>query len=37
MKAVVEEAKSAIWKVQKDITRYYNQKRSPTPVFYPRD
>ena len=37
MKAAVEETKSAIWKTQKDMTCYYNQRRSPAPVFHPGD
>jgi len=37
MKAAVKEAKSAIQKVQEDIIRYYNQRRSPTPVSHPGD
>jgi len=37
MEAATEKAKSAICKVQKDITRYYNRRRSPAPVFKPGD
>jgi len=37
MKSTTEEAKSAIRKAQEDMTRYYNQRRSPAPVFKPGD
>jgi len=37
MKSATEEAKSAIHKAQEDMARYYNRRRSPTPVFKPRD
>jgi len=37
MKSTTEEAKSAIRKMQEDMVRYYNQRRSPTPVFKPGD
>ena len=37
MEFTTEEAKSAICKVQKDMTRYYNRRRSPASVFKPRD
>jgi len=37
MKSTTEETKSAIRKVQEDITRYYNQRRSPAPIFKPGD
>jgi len=37
MKFATEEAKSAIRKVQEDMTRYYNRRRSPAPVFKPGD
>jgi len=37
MKSATEEAKSVIHKVQEDMTRYYNQRRSPAPVFKPGD
>jgi len=37
MESATEEAKSAIRKAQKDMTRYYNRKRSPAPVFKPGD
>jgi len=37
MESATEEAKSAICKVQEDMTRYYNQRRSPAPVFQPGD
>jgi len=37
MKSATEEAKSAICKAQEDMAQHYNQKRSPTPVFKPRD
>ena len=33
MESTTEEAKSVIRKAQKDITRYYNQRRSLVPVF----
>jgi len=32
-----EEAKSMICKAQEDMTRYYNRRRSPAPVFKPGD
>jgi len=35
MESATEEAKSAIRKVQEDMMRYYNRKRSLTPVFKP--
>jgi len=35
IKVVAEEAKSAIYKAQEDMARYYNQRRSPAPVFKP--
>ena len=31
------EAKSVIHKAQEDMTRYYNQKRTPAPVYKPGD
>ena len=34
---VIEEAKSAICKAQEDIKRYYDQHRTPAPVFNPGD
>jgi len=37
MKSAMEEAKSAIRKAQEDMTRYYNQKRTPAPVYKPED
>jgi len=37
IKSTTEEAKSAIRKVQKDMTRYYNQKRTLAPVYKPGD
>jgi len=37
MEFATEEAKSAIRKAQEDITRYYNRRRSPAPMFQPGD
>jgi len=37
MEFATEEAKSTIRKAQKDMTRYYNQRRSLAPVFKPGD
>jgi len=37
MKSATEEAKSAIYKAQEDMTWYYNQKRTPAPVYKPGD
>jgi len=37
MESATEEAKSTIRKAQKDMARYYNQRRSPAPVFKPGD
>jgi len=37
MKSATEEAKSAIRKAQEDITRYYNRRRTPAPVYKPGD
>jgi len=37
IESATEEAKSAIRKAQEDMTRYYNQRRSPAPVFQPGD
>jgi len=37
IESATEEAKSAIRKVQEDIMRYYNQRRSSAPVFQPGD
>jgi len=37
MKSATEEAKLAIRKAQEDITRYYNQKRTPAPMYKPED
>jgi len=37
MESATKEAKSAICKAQEDMTRYYNQRRSPAPVFKPGD
>jgi hypothetical protein len=33
MKSSVEEAKSAMKKAQDDMTQYYNQWRTPTPMY----
>jgi len=33
IESATEEAKSVICKAQEDMTRYYNQRRSPAPVF----
>ena len=33
MESATEEAKSTIHKAQEDMTRYYNQRRSPAPMF----
>jgi len=33
MRMAIKEAKSAIYKVQEDIKRYYDQYRTPAPVF----
>jgi len=33
MRMAIKEAKSAICKVQEDIKRYYNRRRTPAPVF----
>jgi len=35
MRMAIKEAKSAIYKVQDDIKRYYNRQRTPAPVFKP--
>jgi len=35
IKSTTEEAKSVIHKVQEEITQYYNQRRSPAPMFKP--
>jgi len=35
MKSATEEAKSAIRKVQEDMTWYYNRKRTPAPMYKP--
>jgi len=35
MKAAIEEAKSTIYKAQKDMVRYYNQRRSLVSMFKP--
>jgi len=35
MKSATEKAKSAIYKAQEDMTRYYNQKRTPVPMYKP--
>jgi len=37
MRSAVKEVKSMICKTQQDMSRYYNQKRTPTPVFQPED
>jgi len=37
MEFTTEEAKSVIRKAQEDITRYYNRRRSPAPMFQPGD
>jgi len=37
MKSATEEAKSVIRKAQEDMTRYYNRKRTPAPVYKPED
>jgi len=37
MKIVAKETKAIIKKAQKDMTWYYNQRRSPVPIFCPRD
>jgi len=33
IKSATEEAKSAIRKAQEDMMRYYNQKRTPVPMY----
>jgi len=35
MRTAIEEAKSAIRKVQDDMKRYYDRRRTPAPVFNP--
>jgi len=37
MKSATEEAKSAICKAQKDMTQYYNRRRTPAPMYKPGD
>jgi len=37
MESTTKEAKSTIHKAQEDMTRYYNRRRSPAPVFKPGD
>jgi len=37
MRMAIEEAKSAICKAQDDMKRYYDQRRTPAPVFKPGD
>jgi len=37
MKSATEEAKLVICKAQEDMTRYYNRKRTPAPVYKPGD
>jgi len=37
MESATEKAKSTIRKAQEDMTRYYNRRRSPAPVFKPGD
>jgi len=35
MRMAIKEVKSAICKAQEDMKRYYNQHRTPAPVFNP--
>ena len=37
MKSTLEEAKSAMAKAKDDMARYYNQRRTPAPVYGPGD
>jgi len=37
MRTAIEEVKSTIHKAQDDMKRYYNQRRTPAPVFRPGD
>jgi hypothetical protein len=37
MKSTLEEAKSALAKAKDDMARYYNQRRTPAPVYQPGD
>ena len=37
MKATLEEAKAALVKSKDEMTRYYNQRRTPTPEYKPGD
>jgi len=37
IETTIKEAKSTIWKVQDNMTRYYNQRRSLALVFHPGD
>jgi len=37
MRIVIEKAKSAIYKAQDDMKRYYNHRRTPALVFNPGD
>jgi len=37
MRTAIEEVKSMIHKAQDDMKRYYNQRRTPAPVFRPGD
>jgi len=37
IESTTEKAKSVIHKVQEDMTRYYNRRRSPAPIFKPGD
>ena len=37
MKSTLEEAKSALQKSKDEMTRYYNRRREPAPVYKPGD
>ena len=37
MKTTLEEAKAALAKAKDEMARYYNQRRTPAPVFAPGD
>ena len=37
MKGTLEEAKAALTKAKEDMARYYNQRRTPAPVYSPGD
>ena len=37
MRTAIKEAKSAIYKAQNDMKKYYDRKRTPAPVFNPGD